>query len=115
MMCLDGYSIHPSPPGEDYSSLGEAIFGASGTGTIASWSPTGLGMSAGHEILDAGLFRAIFAPHLAQLGPATMQAKLHLHGSGGGYRELFDTYLLFGDPTLRLNLLKAELGIFEGD
>jgi hypothetical protein len=105
MTCLDGYFIHPSPPGLDYSSLGESIVRAPGKGAVASWSPTGLGVASGHDFLNKGLFEAIFFDDVVQLGPATRRAKLYLYSNTAGYRELIDTYALFGDPALRLNVL----------
>lgn len=106
MTCLDGYYIHPSPAGQDYSSLGEAIVQAPGRGAIASWSPTGMSVAPGHDLLNRGLFEALFLDGVLWLGPATTQAKLHLHANSGGYRDLIDTYLLFGDPALRLNVFR---------
>jgi hypothetical protein len=102
MTCLDGYYIWPKPPGQDYSSLGESIVRKQGGGAIASWSPTGYGSPFGHDFLDRGLFEALFFDGVTQLGPATTQAKLYLYSNSGGFRDLLDTYLLFGDPALRL-------------
>jgi len=103
MTCLDGYYIHPSPPDIDLSSIGESLVRAPQGGAIASFSPTGEGISHGHQLLDTGLFSAIFLDGVDQLGPATTQAKLYLYANSGGYREFIDTYLLFGDPALALN------------
>jgi uncharacterized repeat protein (TIGR01451 family) len=111
MTCLDGYFTHPSPPGEDRSCLGESIVRAEGGGAIASWSPTGLGLSMGHDILDEGLFKAVFYQDVTQLGPSTTQAKLYLYANSGGYRDLIDTYVLFGDPALALSLPRPDVGI----
>ncbi len=111
MTCLDGYFIHPSRPGLNLSSLGESIVNAAGKGAIASFSPTGLGTSSGHDYLDRGLFEAIFLDDITQLGPATTQAKLFLYANTGGYRDLLETYLLLGDPATRLATLPAESSI----
>jgi len=111
MTCADGYYIWPKPLTGDSSALAESLVRAAGRGAIASWSPTGYGLPAGHELLNIGLFEALFANDIARLGPATTQAKLHLYSQSGGFRDLLDTYLLFGDPALQVNVLKAELGI----
>jgi hypothetical protein len=104
MTCQDGYFIHPSPSGSDSSSLGESMVRASGGGAVASWSPAGMGVASGHDFLNQGLYEAIFFDAVKQLGPAATQAKLHLYQETGSYRDLIDTYVLFGDPALELNV-----------
>jgi uncharacterized repeat protein (TIGR01451 family) len=111
MTCLEGHFAYPSLPDTDLSCLGESIVRAKEKGAIASWSPTGLGVSTGHNLLGKGLYEAIFFDGVHQVGPATTQAKLHMYANSGGYRELLDTYLLFGDPALHLNVLKTDVGI----
>ncbi|MBN1978812.1 MAG: hypothetical protein JW918_15550 [Anaerolineae bacterium] len=106
MTCMEGYFVIPSSTNRDYSSLGEAIVRASGKGAIASWSPTGLGVALGHDYLNKGLFEAIFLDNVTvRLGPATTQGKLFLYSSTGSYGDLLDTYVLFGDPALELNVV----------
>jgi hypothetical protein len=102
MTCLDGYYIHPSPPGSDYSCVAETFVRAPAGGAIASFSPTGMGVAQGHEFLNKGLFTALFYDGVRQLGPATTAAKYHLYSNTAAHRELLDTYLLFGDPALAL-------------
>ena len=109
MTCLDGYYIHPSSPTYDYSSIGEAFARVPGKGAIASWSPTGLGIATGHDYLNQGLFAAIFQDDVTQLGPATTLGKAYLFANTGGYRELIDSYILFGDPATELNVLPADV------
>lgn len=106
MTCYEGFFHAPG-----MSSLGESLVRAAGKGAIASWSPTGLGVAMGHDYLNSGLYQALFFDDVTQLGPATTQAKLYLYSRTAGYRELLDTYVLFGDPALRLNVLDAEVGI----
>jgi hypothetical protein len=102
MTCKEGYYVEPSAPGQDRSTIGEGIGLAAG-GAIASWSPTGEGVATGHTYLNRGLFQALFWDGVTRLGPATLQGKLELYAVGGS-RELIDTYLLFGDPALELNV-----------
>lgn len=111
MACLDGYYIFPSPPGSDYSASSEVFVRAAGKGSIAHWSATGLGLAAAHDYLDKGLFEAIFSDDVTQLGPATLQSKLYLYTHTGGFQDQIDTYLLFGDPALRLNVVKADVSV----
>ena len=74
---------------------------ADGKGAVASWSPTGLGVSTGHEYLDRGFFQAVFQDGVRTLGEATTAGKLKLWATGGNL-DLLDTYLLFGDPATNM-------------
>ncbi len=102
MTCLDGYFIWPSPPGQDYSSLGESIVRQPNGGAIASWSPTGYGEEEGHSLLDEEFFQALFVTGTRLLGVATTQAKLKMFAQTSNYQSLIDTYVLFGDPALEV-------------
>jgi hypothetical protein len=100
----EGYFANPSQPGgSDLSCLGESVVRVANKGAIASWSPTGQGLAAGHDFLDRGLFQALFYHGMHEIGAAATQAKLYLYGNTGEYRDLLDTYVLFGDPALQLN------------
>lgn len=99
LTCLDGFFINPQAPGGDSASFGEAVVLPADHGAIASWSPTGLGVSTGHDILEKGAFLALFNNQLHSLGEATSQAKYYLASNTSANRELIDTYLLFGDPA----------------
>jgi uncharacterized repeat protein (TIGR01451 family) len=105
MTCWEGYYIRPG-----YPALGEAIVRLPTTGAIASWSPTGLGLATGHDVLHRGLYEALFQEDLIELGPATTYAKSRLAATGMNL-DLLDTYLLFGDPATRLNVLPADLQV----
>lgn len=102
MTCKVGYYVEPSTTSNDRTTIGEGVVHATG-GAIASWSPTGDGSPVGHSYLNRGLFQALFRDRVTQLGPATLQGKLELYAVGGS-RDLIDTYLLFGDPALDLNV-----------
>jgi hypothetical protein len=119
MTCQDGYFIWPKPPGDDYSSLGESIVRASGGGAIASWSPTGMGTAIGHHYMNKGFFTAVFSDTISEIGQATYLGKLNLYnktgGEGSAYRDLMDTYLLFGDPFTKLNLPACDAADFDKD
>lgn len=112
MACLNGNYIFPSPPGGDYSSFSEKFVLAEDKGAIALWSATGLGLASAHDYLNKGLFEAVFLDDVSQLGLATWQAKMYLYTqTGGGYSDQIDTYLLFGDPALQLNVLASDLSL----
>lgn len=108
MTCLEGSFDYPSPPGINNSSLSEMLVREANKGAIASFAPTGLGVATGHEYLDHGLFKALFMQGESQIGPATTASKLYLAAnSGGGNLDLLDTYLLLGDPAVRLQKLNV--------
>jgi hypothetical protein len=102
MTCADGYFIWPQ---SSYSSLGESIVRMSGGGAIASWSPTGFGLSSGHELLDESLFSNLFILNNTQIGFLTTNAKYYLYATSSGFNDLIETYILFGDPALKLQVL----------
>jgi uncharacterized repeat protein (TIGR01451 family) len=110
--CRDGYFIFPFAR---LSCLGESIVRAEEKGAIASWSPTGFGTCAGHHLLNTGFFTAVFRDDVREIGAATTQGKLFLWNNSGGAQsphvDLMDTYVLFGDPAMRLNTLPAEVSI----
>lgn len=96
--CYDGLFDFPG-----YPSLGESIVRAGDRGAVASWSPTGLGLSAGHQVLADAFLDALFSDPARTLGPATTQAKLSMWAQVPEYGDLVDTYLLFGDPATSLH------------
>jgi hypothetical protein len=109
LTCSEGYFIHPSPTGADYSSVGESITRMTNHGAIASWSPTGFGLTAGHTKLSDDLTDNLFNQHMNQLGLLTTLAKYHLYQTTSGFNDLIETYVLFGDPATRLNVHREEL------
>ncbi|MGC9521781.1 MAG: C25 family cysteine peptidase [Anaerolineae bacterium] len=104
MTCWEGYYIEPAP---EESALAETLVRLPDRGAIASWSATGLAYATGHDYLNRALFDAIFQKDMIELGPATTYAKLYLYTKSSSNHDLIDTYLLFGDPATRLNVLKT--------
>ena len=80
-----------------------------GRGAIASFSPTGFGLVSGHDWLEEGVFLALFHDGVKTLGAATTSAKAHLlqNDPGGSNKDLLDTFLLIGDPALRVKVGSA--------
>jgi hypothetical protein len=97
--CFTGYFHHP-----EYGTLDESLLRLNGGGAVATWSPSGLGIATGHNYLHTGFYSAVFDQGIVELGPATGSAKLHLYSQAPVYDDLLDTYHLFGDPAMALNL-----------
>jgi hypothetical protein len=99
MTCFTGFFHHP-----EYSTLDELLVRRDGGGAVATWSPSGLGAQSGHEQLYRGFYEAVFRDSTEQLGAAVLAAKLDFYANVHGYDDLLDTYHLFGDPVMALNL-----------
>lgn len=104
MSCLEGYFAWPAFP-----SIAETIVRKSGGGAIASFSPTGFGLSQGHRQLDASIMNNLFNRHYNQLGYLTTQAKYDIFVNAPSHSYLIHTYMLFGDPALRLQTIPVPL------
>ena len=114
MTCATGFFHEPS-----IASLDESLIRAEGKGAIASWSSTGFGLATGHDYLNKGFFTAVFTDNIAEIGPATYLGKLKLYTETGGetspFRDLMDTYTLFGDPFMKLNLPACDAADYDND
>lgn len=96
MTCFTG-AFHRLEP-----TLDEALVTYPDAGAVAAWGPTGLGASMGHRRLAEGFFRAVFSDTVGTVGEATLAGKLNLAG-GPAWNDLRDTFVLLGDPALRLH------------
>jgi len=106
MTCREGAYQNPGPytstdTGDE--ALGEVVTRAEGRGAVASWSPTGLGVTDGHDSLNRGFYDSLFRDGSDLLGDATAAGKLRLWSSGRNL-DLLDTYVLFGDPLTHVPL-----------
>ena len=104
MTCLEGF-YHEAEAGTE--AFGEAIVRMANGGAVASWSPTGFGLVTGHDYLEKGFFQAVFHDGIQEIGIAATAGKLYLlaHAPAGKYDDLIDTFMLFGDPALRVNVV----------
>jgi len=100
LTCYTGMYVSPSPSNNDLSALDEFLIRAPEKGVVATFSPTGKGLTEGHDILVRGMLNALFN-HTTLVGPATTAAKVYLYGASAGNHELIDTFVLFGDPAMR--------------
>ena len=102
MTCMEGYFQEPA--GES-ASFGEAVVRLPQVGAVASWSPTGFGLVTGHDYLQKGAWLGYFHYDFVELGAATNFGKLYLMSNAptNKYDDLVDTFMLFGDPALRIS------------
>ncbi len=98
MTCFTGFFHHPAYPTMDESLLRHADGGA-----IAVWGSTGLGVATGHRALQTGFYRTVMDEGEMNLGSATLVGKTKLHADGI-HLDLLDTFTLFGDPAMAINL-----------
>jgi hypothetical protein len=94
--CLDGYWIHPNSQG-----LVEELLRADNKGIVTAFSPTGLGISAGHDDLQRGFYDTMFQGMNWTFGEAALSAKTLLYARHPAFVDLIYTYTIFGDPALR--------------
>jgi hypothetical protein len=95
--CLDGFFYHP-----EKDSLTEQLLWKSGGGIIAGIVPTGLSIPPPQEALMRNLLGELSASPAPTLGEALMRAKRALPADSPDYREVIQTFVLLGDPALRL-------------
>ncbi len=107
MTCNEGF-FHEAELGLESTS--EAVLRLSGGGAVASWAPTGYGLSTGHDLLERGFFLSAFHKNAGRLGVATDAGKLYLIAKAppGKYLDLIDTFLLLGDPALLMPVPESE-------
>jgi len=96
--CFTGYFHHP-----EYPSLDEVLLVKPDGGTVASWSPTGLAVAYGHQYLQQGFYAALAAGE-RNVGRLTLAGHLFLLAQAAQYSFLPQTYVILGDPVLKLKL-----------
>jgi hypothetical protein len=95
--CFNGFFTQPFTE----ATMAETLVRQAGGGAIAAWSPTALGSPGEQSQLFSYLYDVLLNGAPPTLGAATLQAKQK------GYAqalpaELMETFILFGDPALRL-------------
>jgi hypothetical protein len=106
MTCYSGYFAFPG-----LASLAEKNIRLAGTGSIANWAASGLGVATGHDLLAQGFFDAVLNQSVLQIGAATVLGKTHLWLNGGANSDLIDTFILFGDPATRLAVSSSRVPV----
>lgn len=91
MTCLNGYFHDPA-----LDSLAESLLKAERGGAVAVWASSGMTQPAGQTVMNQAFYRLLFGSSVT-LGEAAMRAK-----AATGDRDIRRTWILFGDPTMRL-------------
>jgi hypothetical protein len=100
--CLNGFFVHPYTD----ATIGEALLRKPDGGAVAVWSSSSLGAAADQSLLFAALLAELTADPPPTLGQAIVAATTAAARAGVS-PELLSTYILFGDPALRLRLAPA--------
>lgn len=106
--CVDGYWYYPPDlSGQaDRRSLSEELIRASGKGAVAVYSSPGNGYLNGHDLLLRGFYSIFDSTPQVTVGMLDIQSKLNLMNHHGN-DSLIYTYMIFGDPALRLHPIQS--------
>jgi hypothetical protein len=99
MTCLNGFFFHPTN-----TSLAEALILAPDAGAAAVLAPTSLTLVWDQMFLGKVLYPALADPGAHRLGDVLLQAQRSMPLETQGQRDVLLTFLLFGDPALRLRV-----------
>jgi hypothetical protein len=97
MTCLNGFIQDPVT-----ESLGEGLLKAERRGAIAVWASAGLTLPAQQTLINQQLYRLIFAERGAKGQPLTIGEAASRAKSATNDIDVRRTWLLLGDPTMRL-------------
>jgi hypothetical protein len=103
MTCFTGRYIHLTS-----NTLDESLLRTENVGAVAVWGASGNGVATGHRVLHRSFYQAVLDNGQTELGAATHAALVGLY-AGGMHYDLIDTFHLFGDPALVLNMTIADL------
>lgn len=95
--CLDGFFYHPQQ-----DSLAEQVLFNPRGGIVAGIVPTGLSLPQAQDQFVAEFTKEWFQAQTPWLGQAVMNAKVRIAGGGEDVLEVVETFVLLGDPALRL-------------
>jgi hypothetical protein len=97
MTCLTGLFTHPK-----VQSLTETLLWKTEGGAVAVLAPTSLTLSDDQSFLSNALVQTYLKDRTARLGDIFLQAQREVPTTGTGAQDVLRTFLLFGDPALRL-------------
>jgi hypothetical protein len=97
MTCLTGLFTHPK-----VESLAETLLWKDSGGAVALLAPSSLTLPGDQSFLSQALVEAMLANPGARLGDIHLQARRKVLGDSPGSMDVVNTFMLFGDPALRL-------------
>ncbi|HTP10133.1 MAG TPA: C25 family cysteine peptidase [Anaerolineae bacterium] len=97
MTCLTGLFTHPK-----VQSLSETLLWQPDGGAVAILAPTSLTLSSDQSFLSNALVQGLMKDRTARLGDVFLQAQRAVSSQGANTQDVLRTFLLFGDPALRL-------------
>ncbi len=102
MTCLNGSFGYPE--GWGFPSLAEVLLRDSANGAVGALMSTGMTEPEVQRVLDQALFEGIFRRDLRTLGRAISYAKQELVANSESLGETGKTFVLFGDPAMKLKV-----------
>lgn len=107
LTCANGYFVYP----RYIESLGERLINAPSGGAIACLVPSGISYPTTQAYLADGFYGAFFDEGDAILGSMVARGKLRVYEneSGGDAINVIQTYVLFGDPALRVRMKAPQI------
>jgi hypothetical protein len=97
MTCLTGLFTHPR-----VQSLAETLLWKSGGGAVAVLAPTSLTLAGDQSFLSNAVVQSLLKDRTARLGDVFLQAQREVPVHASGTLDVLRTFLLFGDPALKL-------------
>jgi hypothetical protein len=95
--CLDGFFYHPQK-----DSLAEDALFKNDGGIVAGIVPTGLSLPEAQKEMMRNLYAELFQNNTPTWGEALQRAKQKMRGDVPEMREVIETFVLLGDPALRV-------------
>jgi hypothetical protein len=104
--CYTGY--FPFLGGTDQS-LAETLVLTPQRGSVADLASSGAHVAGSLGVFNQGLNHAVFQQRIQRAGQAVDAARLYYFQHASSFLDIIDTYILFGDPALKLRLPDAQL------
>lgn len=97
MTCLTGLFTHPTT-----NSLAESLLWHPDGGAVAVLAPTSLTLPGNQSFLSSALVTELLEERAPTLGQAVLAAQWEVPLDSSGAKDVLNTFLLFGDPALRV-------------
>lgn len=108
MTCLTAQFHKPAFSG---TVLDERMLLNANGGSVATWGPAGLSVAYGHDLLQRGFYRALWAapPFTAKIGALIEAGNTELITQGACCQDTLKTFLLLGDPLMTVRAYPNEI------